>query len=123
MVAQSIDRNRLQALQRFNSTFINQLLQWVVFGFMVLAIVLSIASVFYALKWLQRPFLGAFYEHTMVFNGTGPSSPAPEWALYKEVKLGDQLLAINGSAVRNDQDMQKVLGGFFPGETVTLTVK
>src|SRR5688572_7138965 len=123
MIAQGVERNRFQAFQRFNSTFLGQLLQWVVFGYFILAIFLLGASIYVAAKWMQRPFLGAFYEHTLVFNGTKPGSPSPEWALTNEVVLGDQLVAINDLPVRSDADVRSVLANFFPGETVTLTIR
>ncbi len=74
-------------------------------------------------RWLQLPFLGAFYEHTMVFNGTGPSVPEREWALYSKVVLGDQLIAINGTQVRTSGEVQDLLMNQVPGENVTITVR
>ena len=122
MMAQGIERNRFQIFQRYN-TLMNQILQWIVFTYQAIAIVVFVASLILATRWMQRPFLGAFYEHTMVFNGTGPATPSPEWALFEQVALGEQLVAINGSPVRSDQNVQGVLSQFFPGETVTVTVR
>jgi signal transduction histidine kinase len=123
MVAQSMEGSRLQALQRFNNVFVGQLLQWMVFAYQTLAIILFVVSIFLASKWMQRPFIGAFYEHTLVFNGTGPAEPSQEWGLAQNVKLGDQLVAINASPVRSAREVQSALVSFFPGETLTLTVR
>jgi len=123
MIAQGVERRRFQAFQRYNNTLLGQLLQWVVFGYQALAIVLFVVSIFLATKWMQRPFLGAFYEHTMVFNGTRPGTLSPEWALANQVVLGDQLTAINDIPVQRDADVRNVLVNFFPGETVTLTIR
>jgi signal transduction histidine kinase len=122
MMAQSMQRNMLQSFQRYN-TLINQILQWIVLTYQAVAIIVVVASLLFAVRWMQRPFLGAFYEHTMVFNGTGPSTPAPEWTLFRQVSLGEQLVAINGLPVRSDQDVKAALNNFFPGETVNVTVR
>ncbi|MBM3124287.1 MAG: GAF domain-containing protein [Chloroflexi bacterium] len=121
MMAQGVQRNRIQSLPRYRD-LVGQVLQVFVLGYQVLAILLFVGSLFLGMRWLQRPFLGAFYEHTLVFNGTGPSSPSPEWALYKMVTVGDQLTAINGIPVRNNNDVEGALVNSFPGETVTLTI-
>jgi len=122
MMAQGVERNRLQAFQRYNA-LVGQILQGLVLAYQALAIVLFAAGIYLGTRWMQRPFIGAFYEHTMVFNGTGPSTPMPEWALFQQVLLGEQLTAINGYPVRTDQDVENILGNFFPGETVTLTIR
>jgi len=122
MIAQGIQATRVQTSQRYNLLF-NQALQWVVFTYQAIAMIVFVASLFIATHWIQRPFLGAFYEHTMVFNGTGPTTSSPEWGLFEQVVLGDQLIAINATPVKSDADVQSVLQNFFPGETVTLTVR
>jgi len=124
MIAQGLQRNRFQTFERYN-TLINQMLQWIALLYQAIAVVVFVAGLFLATRWLQRPFLGAFYEHTMVFNGTGPTSPSPEWALFEQVSLGDQLISINGVRVRNDRDVQNTLSRFRYnfGDTVPLTVR
>lgn len=122
MIAQGVERNRLQVFQRYNA-LIGQILQGLVLAYQALAIVLFFAGLYLGTRWMQRPFFGAFYEHTMVFNGTGPASPMPEWALFEQVQLGEQLTAINGQPVRTDQDVENILGKFYPGETINLTIR
>src|SRR5258706_15269846 len=122
MIAQGIQATRVQTSQRYNLLF-NQALQWVVFTYQAIAMIVFVASLFIATHWIQRPFLGAFYEHTMVFNGTGPTTSSPEWGLFEQVVLGDQLIAINATPVKSDADVQSVLQNFFPGDTAALTVR
>ncbi len=122
MMAQSIQRNVQLGFQRY-STLINQTLQWMVFAYQAIAVVLFMLGLFLANRWLQQPFLGAFYEHTMVFNGTGPGEPVPAWALYEQVVVGDQLIAINGITVQTAEEVRSVLKDRFPGEEVTVKVR
>ncbi|MBC7877622.1 MAG: GAF domain-containing protein [Anaerolineales bacterium] len=122
MVTQSIQRNVQLSLQRSN-TLVNQTLQWVVLAYQALAVVIFILGLFLANGWFQQPFLGAFYEHTMVFNGTGPSTPDPAWALYEQVVVGDQLIAINDTPVRSSDEVSALLQDLSIGENVTVTVR
>ena len=105
-----------------SSDLLNRVLQWVVFAYQALAVVVFGLGLIYASGWLQTPFLGVFYEHTMIFNDTKPSTPDPAWALAREVKSGDQLLAINDTPVRSSGDVQNILQTRFAGETVTVSV-
>ncbi len=59
----------------------------------------------------------------MVFNGTGPGEPDPAWALYEQVVVGDQLIAINDMPVRSSDEVSAILKGHVPGENVTVTVR
>jgi K+-sensing histidine kinase KdpD len=110
-----------QGFQRYNA-LINRLLQWIVLIYQILAVIVFLTSLYLGARWLQTPFLGAFYEHTMVFNGVGPDDPMPEWELYRKVELGDQLIAVNSTLVQSATDVQQALHGFFPGETVSIAV-
>src|SRR5512139_1415716 len=98
-------------MQRTHS-LLNQTLQIAVFAYQAIAAAAFIAALFLAQWWLSTPFLGAFYEHTMVFNGAGPAEFTSAWDLYNQgVRVGDQLLAVNGVPVRSTQDVQRVLRG------------
>jgi len=121
MVAQSVQRNEPLGFQRY-SVLINQILLWAVFAYQAVAVVIFIAGVLLANRWFQKPFIGAFYEHTLVFNGTGPDDADPAWALYKEVIVGDQLIAINGTTVRSVTEINVILDQRVPGENITATV-
>ncbi len=77
-----------------------------------------------AYTWMGTPFLGGFVEHTLIFNDIGPTQPGnAAWEAYNQgLGFGDQLLAIAGQEVRNTRQMQDVLDGFHPGETIPITV-
>jgi signal transduction histidine kinase len=120
MVAQGVQRTQT-GFQRYG-ILINQVLQWVVFAYQVMAAFLFLFSLFFANRWFQQPFLGAFYEHTLVFNGTGPAESDPAWALYERVEVGEQMTAINGVPIRSAAEVRNILWERFPGESVTVTV-
>ena len=86
------------------------------FAYQVIAVILFVFGLVLANRWLQQPFLGALYEHTLVFNGTGPRDVIPAWALFGEVVVGDQLIAINGIPVKSAEEIHTILQGYFPGE-------
>jgi len=49
-----------------SNTYITQALQGITFVYQFLAVAAFIAALFLANWWMKAPFLGAFYEHTMV---------------------------------------------------------
>ena len=110
------------SFQRYRIT-VNQFLKWIVFAYQVIAVILFLFGLVLASRWLQQPFLGAFYEHTLVFNGTGPRNGTPAWALFDQVVVGDQLVAINGEPVKSAGEIHAILQGRFPGEEVNVTVR
>ena len=112
---------------------LNRILQAAVFAYQALAVAAFIAALVLARSWLSTPFLGAFFEHTMIFNEIGPTEPSDAWELFRQVKLGDQLVEVNGVPVRSTEDVQKVLRGeiagtvpteqgFVAGETLPVTI-
>ncbi|MDO8754149.1 MAG: hypothetical protein Q7J80_09685, partial [Anaerolineales bacterium] len=121
MTAQSIQPASQFGFQRHGS-LINQVLQWVVFAYQAIAVLIFLGGLVLANRWLQQPFIGAFYEHTLVFNGSGPDQADPAWVLYTKVKVGDQLIAVNDMPVRSSAEVRDILRGRFPGEEITATV-
>lgn len=121
MVAQSIQRNEPLGFQRYG-VLINQVLLWAVFIYQAAAVIIFLAGLFLANRWFQQPFIGAFYEHTLVFNGTGSSDSDPAWELYGQVKVGDQLISINEIPVRSALEVREILSERVPGENITATV-
>lgn len=107
------------------SRLLSRSLQIAVVVYQFIAVAAFVAALFFAASWLKTPFLGAFYEHTMLFNGAGPTEEnAPEWKLREAgVSLGDQLIAVNNIPVRSASEVQNILSGFFPGETIPITVR
>jgi signal transduction histidine kinase len=107
---------------RFSEKSLGRILTWVVVAYQALAVLVFAAGVYLAIGWARLPFIGAFYEHTMVFNGNGPGEPHPAWRLYEQVEVGDQLVAINDTPVQSAADAREILAGRFPGEDVGITV-
>jgi len=122
MTAQSIQRTTQLSFQRYQF-LINQILQWLLVAYQATAVVVFMLGLFLANRWLQQPFIGAFYEHTLVFNGQGLSVATPEWALRKQVALGDQIILVNGTPVKSAAEIQAVLQGLSLGDEIPLTVR
>src|SRR5687768_10710327 len=121
MTAQSLPRTNIQNLFR-SSSLLSQVLQWIVFVYQIIALFLVGASVVIGIIWIREPFIGVFYEHTLVFNDSGSNDPA--WKLNEQVVSEDQLIAINDIPVKSHRDVRNLLvGNFVPGDTVSITVK
>ena len=117
-----MQQNMRLSFQRYN-TLINQSLQWMVLGYQMIAVVLFLIGLYFANGWLSQPFLGALYEHTLVFNGTGPATASPAWALFHQVVVGDQLVAIDGTPVKSAEEISAVLKGRLLSEDAKLTIR
>lgn len=113
---------RLNSLNaRFSEKSLGRILAGVVFLYQVAAAIALIGAFVLGVQWVREPFLGSFYEHTLVFTDTG--STADAWAFNGVVNSGDQLLAVNGTEVWTSRDVRNVIGNFVPGENVDLTVR
>jgi len=114
---------------------LDRVLQIIVLAYQAVAVGAFALALVFASRWMNTPFVGALYEHTLVFNGAGPSQPSEAWDLHNQgVRLGDQLLSVNGVAVRSSAQVRAVLrgeiqgsiptsAGFVPGETIPITVR
>ena len=112
----------LQSL-RFNLT-LSKVLQFIVLVYQAIAVVVFAAALVYAYNWLQQPFLGAFFEPTLARNQAGPTKPSEAWQLVNQgVQHGDQLISVASEKIRSAHDLDNVLGGFFPGETIPATFR
>ncbi len=106
--------------QQFNST-LSKFLQALVLLYQAVAVAAFAVSLFLANRWLSLPFLGAFFEQTMAYNGGVPSQPTTDWDLVNQgIQLGEQLISVNGVQVHSQADIAAVLKGEIPG-TVPLT--
>lgn len=114
------DAGRTISFQR-SGDLLSRVLQWTVLVYQFLAVVIFLWGLFLAGGWMGQPFLGAFFEHTLVFNGTGVDGDEA-WALYEQVTVGDQLIAINDTPVKSYDDVQNILSTRFAGETVQVKV-
>lgn len=107
---------------RFSERSLGRALTGIVFLYQGLAAVALVLSLALALQWIREPFLGAFYEHTLIFTDVGAGGES--WAFNNVVHSGDQLLAVNGAEVKTSRDARDAIAGkFAPGENVTLTVE
>jgi signal transduction histidine kinase len=104
---------------------INRVLQIVVLVYQAIALAAFLAIPFLAGRWLQTPFLGAFVEQTMLFNGVGQAEPAESWSLFldEHLRLKYQLVQVDGTDVRSEADVRLALQGYAPGDTVDVTVR
>lgn len=107
-----------------SGTFLNQAFQVLIFVYQFIAAAVFVAAIFLGTSWLKLPFMGAFYQQTLVFTNVGPSGGSGAWNLYNQgIRAGDQLVRVNGEDVHSAVDVQKVLDGFFPGETIPATIR
>ncbi len=98
---------------------LNSILQVIVTIYQGTAILVFFFALFLASRWLRTPFLGAFFEQTMLKNSAGPSQPSGAWDLYDQIEFGDQLTAVNGVPVRTFTDIEAALNGSAPGTIPT----
>jgi signal transduction histidine kinase len=103
---------------------VNRALQAIVLFYQGVAVVAFILSVIFAIRWLHQPFPGAFFENTLVLNGSGKTKVEEPWALYEQgFDFGDQLLAVDGKPVRSSSDIRVALASFQTGDAVTLQIQ
>ena len=108
---------------RLNLT-LSKALQLIVLVYQIIAVLIFIVALVFAYNWLQEPFLGAFFEPTMATSPAGPMHYSEAWQLHNQgVEHGDQLLTVAGKEIHNARDLEQVLGGYFPGETVKVGLK
>lgn len=118
---------------RLNVT-LNRVLQVVVIIYQGAAVLAFVFALFLANRWFRTPFLGAFFEQTMLRNAAGPTQPSEAWTLYSQTAFGDQLIAVNGVPVQSFIEIENVLNGvtpgviptqvgFSPGETIPILLR
>ena len=110
---------------------LNRVLQWIIGVYQAAAIIVFVVSLFLAGRWLTLPFMGAFFEQTMAFNGLKPASPEDGWSLLSQVDdageprihLGDQLVSVAGREVDSAQSLADVLMPFSAGESIPVVLR
>jgi hypothetical protein len=70
-----------------SNQILNRTLQIIVLIYQGAALIVFAIIPFLAINWLRTPFIGAFVEQTMVFNGVGQESPAETWGLFQDKQL------------------------------------
>lgn len=109
-------------------SILNRTLQWINGVYQAAAIFAFVASLVLAAQWLRLPFVGAFFEQTMVFNGLKPASENDGWSLISQWEnsndhLGNQLVSVAGVEVRSAAEMADVLERFVPGESIPVVMR
>ncbi len=103
---------------------INRITQAVVTVYQVLALVVFVLSLYFSYQWLKNPFLGGFFEQTLVLNGSDTREAGKQWALYAAgFELGDQLVSVDGHPISNSADLREALGTMKVGQTVTVEMR
>ena len=109
--------------QRFQ-TVSNRLLQGIVLVYQAVAIVVFIAGLYFAYDWLRNPFIGGFFEHTLVLNGSDTSEDGQQWAMYeKGFKLGDQLVSVDNREIFRSNDLLTILQSHLVGDGVPVEIR
>jgi len=102
---------------------LEKVLQLAVFIYQAVALIVFVLALFIASAWIKLPFMGAFFEPTMVRNGATPSRSGDVWPLHDMgVQPEDQLIEVAGQSVHSSKDVEQVLGGYFPGEDIPVTI-
>src|SRR5258707_787605 len=102
----------------------NRVTQYIVLGYQIIALIVFVFGLYFAYGWLKNPFIGGFFEHTLVLNGSDTREIGQHWALYAEgLKQGDQLIAVNGTPISNSNDLAKVLGSSIVNQSVSVEIR
>ncbi|MBT3189178.1 MAG: GAF domain-containing protein [Anaerolineae bacterium] len=103
----------------------NQALKNTVLIYQAIAVIAFIFIPIAAIQWSNLPFMGAFVEHTMVFNGIGPTRESTEneaWQLFDAgLTLGDQLTKINGENITSAKEISEALSTYSPNDEIQIT--
>jgi signal transduction histidine kinase/putative methionine-R-sulfoxide reductase with GAF domain len=96
----------------------NSILIYQFFALIAFAVLAILAN-----QWLQRPFIGAFIEQTLVVNTVSPTGSQP-WGLRNQIDgFGYRISAINGVEINNTWDFQRQISSYSHGEIVSLMIK
>jgi len=102
----------------------NTIMQTIVLVYQVLAAVVFVVSLFSAYGWLKNPFIGGFFEQTMVLNESVTREPGQEWALQEAgFRLGDQLVSVADRPISNASDLLTALETLRVGQTVPVVMR
>ena len=115
-IAQPVEKKR-----RFDKIF-DKTLEVSVLLYQAIAIIAFVLIPISASKWMQRPFIGAFVEHSLLFNGVGTKNNPEAWQLFDAgLSLGDQLKAIDGHTISSSEDIANALAQHIPGDEIQIT--
>src|SRR5262245_53962126 len=102
----------------------NRTTQFLVFGYQALAVIVFIAGLYLSYGWLSDPFIGGFFKHTFILNGTDTRQSGKHWALYElGFRQGDQLISVNGTPIKSSNDLKNILGSSVVSQMVTVEMR
>jgi len=102
----------------------NKVTQYIVLGYQAVAVIVFVAGLYFSYGWLKNPFIGGFFEHTLVLNGSDSHDGGKQWELYAQgFGVGDQLLSVDGKSVSSSNDLKNILASAFVGQTVSLEIR
>ena len=105
-------------------TVVSKFMQSLVLVYQAIAVLVFVASLFLAYDWLKNPFIGGFFEQTLVLNDIDTTEDGKHWALYEQgFKLGDQLVSVDGQTISNAKDLDAALGSHSVGDVVSVTLR
>ncbi len=108
---------------RFN-TAVNTITQSIVLVYQAIAVIVFVASLFSAYAWLKNPFIGGFFEQTLVLNDSVTRETGKQWALHAQgFKLGDQLVSVAGHPISNANDLRQSLETLHVGQTIPVVMR
>src|SRR5687767_6006235 len=106
------------------NTVVSRFMQSLVLVYQAIAVLIFVASLILAYDWLKNPFIGGFFEQTLVLNDIDTIEAGKQWALYEQgFKLGDQLVSVDGQIISSAKDLDAVLGSHRVGQTVPVTLR
>lgn len=98
---------------------VNRGVQTAVLAYQGMAVLVFVLAFVFAIRWLNQPFPGGFFEHTLILNGLDSRAAGNQWELYKQgYGFGDQLITLNGRPVSNAAELNDALGQVKVGQTV-----
>ncbi len=95
----------------------------VVFCVLLVVVVVYLAIPVLAYSWTRLPFMGAFVEPTLIFNGVG----GPGWALLQEggpeTHFPDRLVSVGGVHVETTSELNRLMANYAVGDSVEIVIE
>lgn len=106
------------------STVLSRVMQWLVLVYQAIAVLVFLASLYLAFDWLKNPFIGGFFEQTLVLNGVDTTEAGKHWPLYTQrFKLRDQLVSVDDRQISNAANLSAILSSHRSGDIVPVTIR
>lgn len=101
------------------NSLVNRGVQSAVLVYQGMAVLVFVLALILGIRWLNQPFLGGFFEHTMLLNGLDSRNGDAQWQMYAHgYGFGDQLMTVNGQPVSNSSELNDALKQLSAGQTV-----